>query len=73
VENSCGKHPKNTLGGQGSKNCCSKISSKAGTKNRSTKNTNSPYQFSTLEWLQTFFGLAMGAGGVYHLDKTINI
>jgi hypothetical protein len=36
----------------------SNFSSEAGTRKHPTKNTNSPYQFSTLEWLQTFFGLA---------------
>jgi len=60
VENPCAKHPKNPLEGEWF--IVPNFHLKQEQKNP-TKNTNSPYQFSTLEWLQTFFGLAMGTGG----------
>jgi hypothetical protein len=60
VENHCAKHPKNTLGGSGSKNYCSKFPSEAGTKTDQRKTPTALTKLSSQKLSTKVFGLRNG-------------
>ena len=63
MENTCAKHPKNTLEGSGSKNYCSKFSSEAGKKTDQRKTPTALTKLSSQKLSTKVFGLSNRYGG----------